>query len=213
MMENQGRNVALAPVVGVVIAGGRSVRFGGEKAAALFAGRPLLAWAAQRLHGSCSAVAANVRHATEAETIAGVYGLTLLYDEPGDASGPLAGVKVGLKWAAKCGAHALAVSPCDAPLLPPDLFPRLLEAGAGGASFAETAEGPQPLCAIWPVSALAAVVTALNDGLHPSMWRMLDSICAQRVRFESGDAFANINTREDLARIAASLAAVTQRVG
>lgn len=32
-------------VVGLVIAGGRSLRFGGEKAVAQLAGRPLLLWA------------------------------------------------------------------------------------------------------------------------------------------------------------------------
>ena len=36
-------------LVGVVLAGGRSVRFGGEKAAALLRGTPLLLWAARRL--------------------------------------------------------------------------------------------------------------------------------------------------------------------
>ncbi|HEY2684724.1 MAG TPA: molybdenum cofactor guanylyltransferase [Steroidobacteraceae bacterium] len=190
-------------ILGVVIAGGRSVRFGGEKAAALLAGRSLLSWAAERLRGSCFAVGANVRHETEAEAIARAEGLTLLYDEAGDALGPLAGVKVGLKWASSRAAQMLAVSPCDAPLLPPDLFSRLIEAGAGGASFAETAEGPQPLCAIWPVALLPAVEGALAHGAHPSLWRLLDALGAKRVRFESAESFANINTREDLATIAA----------
>ncbi len=38
-----------APSSGLVLAGGRSVRFGGEKAVALLDGRPLLMWAAERL--------------------------------------------------------------------------------------------------------------------------------------------------------------------
>lgn len=194
-------------MAGVVIAGGRSVRFGGEKAAAFLDGKPLLVWAANRLRATCAAVAVNVRHGTEAEAIARTQELTLLYDEPGDALGPLAGVKVGLRWAAERGAQVLAVSPCDAPLLPPDLFSRLLDAGVAGPSFAETAEGPQPLCAIWPVSALASVEGALAGGAHPSMWRLLDSMGAKRVRFDSAEMFANVNTREDLAAITARLGA------
>jgi molybdenum cofactor guanylyltransferase len=195
-----------APVAGVVLAGGRSVRFGGEKAAAVLAGRPLLMWAAQRLKGSCAAVAVNTRPQTEAEALAKAAGLPVLYDATGDAAGPLAGVKVGLMWAQGLGARALAVSPCDAPLLPADLFVRLIVAAGTGAALAETSDGRQPLCAVWPVSALSAVVDALAGGAHPPTWRMLESIGAQRVHFDDSQAFANLNTRADLAAIAARVA-------
>ncbi len=190
-------------VLGVVIAGGRSVRFGGEKAVADLAGRPLLLWAADRLQNSCAAVAVNARPGTQAETLARAAGLAVLHDAPGDAAGPLAGVKVGLAWAKGLGARALAVSPCDAPLLPDDLFTRLVEAAGGGPAMAETADGPQPLCAIWPVTALDALVQALAGGAHPATWRMLASIGAVRVRFEDRSAFANLNTQADLAALAA----------
>src|ERR1700689_4539028 len=112
-------------VRGLVLAGGRSVRFEGEKAAADLAGVPLIIWAARRLQRSCPLVAANVRPGTESESLARAAGLPLLYDIPGDALGPLAGVKVGLMWARDHGARALAVSPCDVPLLPDNLFGRL----------------------------------------------------------------------------------------
>jgi molybdenum cofactor guanylyltransferase len=193
-------------VAGVVLAGGRSVRFGGEKAAALLAGRPLLMWAAQRLKGSCTAVAINARPATEAQALAQAAGLPVLHDAAGDAAGPLAGVKAGLVWAQGLGARALAVSPCDAPLLPGDLFVRLIAAAGAGAAMAETSDGRQPLCALWPVSALSALSQALAGGAHPPTWRVLESIGAQRVHFEYAAAFANLNTRADLAAIAERVA-------
>jgi molybdenum cofactor guanylyltransferase len=192
-------------VVGVVIAGGRSVRFGGEKAVALLAGKPLLMWAVRRLQSSCAAVAVNTRPGTEAEVVAAAEGLPLLYDSPGDAAGPLAGVKAGLAWASGLGALALSVSPCDVPLLPDDLFVRLIKAAGTGAAMAQTAEGYQPLCAVWPVSALTRVSEALAGGAHPPTWRLLDSLGASRVHFEDTEAFANINTRADLAAIAERL--------
>jgi molybdopterin-guanine dinucleotide biosynthesis protein A len=196
---------------GVVLAGGRSVRFGGEKAAALLAGKPLVLWAAQRLQRSCALVAINARPGSEAEGIAGTQGLPVLHDLAGDAAGPLAGVRVALAWAKEQGARLLAVSPCDAPLLPDDLFARLLAAADGGAAMVETSDGPQPLCAVWPVSALAALSEALAGGAHPATWRMLDGIGARRVRFENGAAFANLNTRADLAAVAARLAPAGHR--
>ncbi len=189
-------------VVGVVIAGGRSVRFGGEKAVALLRGRPLLLWAVERLQRSCVAVAVNVRPGTEAEALARAQSLTLLHDAPGDAAGPLAGVKAGLAWAKSLEARAVAVSPCDVPLLPDDLFARLIAAAGSAAAMAETARGPEPLCALWPVGALGAVTQALAGGAHPATWRVLESVGAVRVRFETEEAFANINTQADLAALA-----------
>ncbi|HYM27782.1 MAG TPA: molybdenum cofactor guanylyltransferase [Steroidobacteraceae bacterium] len=188
-------------VVGVVLAGGRSVRFGGEKAAALLRGTPLLLWAARRLARSCAAVAVNTRPGTEAESLAQAAGLPVLHDMPGDAAGPMAGVKAGLAWARGLGATSLAVSPCDAPLLPEDLFARLSAAAGSGAAMAETADGVQPLCAIWPVSALAELVRALAGGAHPPTWRTLEGIGARRVHFADAAAFANLNTRADLAAL------------
>jgi molybdenum cofactor guanylyltransferase len=194
-------NTPAGDVVGLVLAGGRSVRFGGEKAVALLDGRPLLAWAAERLNNVCRSVAVNVRAETEAEAAAKALGFPTLYDEQGDALGPLAGVKVGLMWAEEQGASTLAVSPCDAPLLPDDLYVRLLEQAEGGAALAETSDGRQPLCALWPVTALPAVRAALANGAHPPTWQMLERLGARKVMFERPEAFANINTRDDLAAL------------
>src|SRR5690349_17617953 len=94
-------------VVGVVIAGGRSLRFGGEKAVALFAGRPLLLWAVNRLARVCAVVAVNARSGTAAEALALAEGLPVIHDAPGDPDGPLAGVKAGLRWAKQQGALQL----------------------------------------------------------------------------------------------------------
>lgn len=191
-------------VVGLVLAGGRSVRFGGEKAVAKLEGRTLLEWAAERLRTVCADVAISVRKGTEAEAFALARGMPTLYDEAGDALGPLAGVKAGLVWAEEQGARTLAVSPCDVPLLPDDLYVRLLESAGGGAAMAETSEGRQPLCALWPVEALAEVREALAGGAHPPTWQMLERLGARKVLFDRPEAFANINTRDDLAAIEAA---------
>lgn len=206
MSSSTSPQISPRSVVGVVIAGGRSVRFGGEKASAELAGRPLLLWALERLRRSCAAVAVNARPGTEAEALARDAGLPVLYDAAGDAAGPLAGVKAGLTWAQSQGAAALAVSPCDAPLLPADLFARLIKAASDGAAMAETADGRQPLCAVWPTSALARLTAVLAHGAHPPTWSVLEGLGAVHVRFEDAGAFANLNTRADLAAIAARLA-------
>lgn len=206
MPSSLDRSSPQSAIVGLVLAGGRSVRFGSEKAAARLAGSPLLLWAARRLQRTCTVVAANVRPGTEAEGLARAEGLPLLYDVPGDALGPLAGVKVGLIWAKEQGARALAVSPCDVPLLPEDVFERLIQAAGSGPAMVETAEGDQPLCALWPVSALEKVTEVLQGGQHPATWRLLQSLGATRVCFEDARKFANVNTQAELALIAQELA-------
>jgi molybdopterin-guanine dinucleotide biosynthesis protein A len=185
-------------VAGLVLAGGRSVRFDGEKAAAELRGKPLLLWAAERLARVCQAVAVNARPGSEAERLAGA--LPVLYDRPGDPDGPLAGVRAGLEWAAERGASFLAVSSCDAPLLSDDVYPRLIAAAREhGAAVAETSDGQQPQVAVWPTSALTLLENALHGGAHPPTWRMLQASGAEPVRFDDASAFANVNTREDLA--------------
>jgi molybdenum cofactor guanylyltransferase len=188
-------------IVGVVIAGGRSLRFGGEKAVAPFAGKPLLMWAVERLSQACSSVAVNTRPGTGAELLAQSQGLPVLHDVPGDPDGPLAGVRAGLTWAQSLGVQSLAVSPCDAPLLPQDLYVRLAAIAGSGAALAETSEGRQPLCAVWPVAALPVVIAAVREGAHPPTWRVLEELGAHRLPVDPPGLFANLNTREDLARL------------
>jgi molybdopterin-guanine dinucleotide biosynthesis protein A len=199
MSASQTPSLDRGSVAGLVLAGGRSLRFGGEKAAALLDGRPLLLWAADRLRTTCAAIAVSARPGTQAEALAQADGLPVLHDAPGDADGPLSGIKAGLIWAQGLGARALAVSPCDAPLLPDDLFARLVRGTEQtGAAMAWTLDGRQPLCAVWPVGAVDLVKAALAGGSHPPVWKVLEEAGAARVLFETPEAFANLNTREDL---------------
>lgn len=190
--------------VGVVIAGGRSTRFGGEKAVATFRGEPLLLRAARRLAAACDAVAVNARPGTQSAALAESLGYPVLHDAPGDPDGPLSGVKAGLQWAARQGAQWVAVSPCDVPLLPADLYQRLIAAAGEGAAMAVTSEGRQPLCAVWPVTALPKLSEALAGGAHPPTWRLLEEIGVVKVQFSPATAFANANTREELLRLEAA---------
>lgn len=203
--ENPSRRppVPNRDVAGLALSGGRSSRFGGEKSAALLDGKPLLIWAVDRLAASCGEVAVSARPGSEAEALA--RGLQVLHDRRGDPDGPLAGVRAGLAWARDIGAKALAVSPCDAPLLPDDLFPRLIAEARGGAAMAETADGVQPLCALWPVAALPRLEAAIAGGAHPPVWKVLQDLGAARVRFADASAFANLNTPQDLERIRAQV--------
>jgi molybdenum cofactor guanylyltransferase len=184
---------------GLVLAGGRSTRFGSDKAAALLEGRPLLRWALAHLDQHCRTVAVSTRPGGTAEALAAAEGRTILYDAPGRASGPLTGVAAGLGWARSEGGSLLAVEPVDAPRLPADLHRTLARALSGApAAYAVTDAGPHPLCAVWRVEALADLETVLAHGGHPSVWRFLDGLGAVRVRFAEAGAFLNANRPGEL---------------
>lgn len=187
---------------GLVLAGGRSSRFGSEKAAAVLAGVTLLERALAHL-GPAAPKAVSARPGSQAEALARAAGAVVLHDAEGDAAGPLAGIKAALIWADEVGIEPLAVEPCDVPRLPSDLHARLAAAiGEAPAAYADTDEGPQPLCGLWRAAALPALEAAMAGGEHPSVWRFLDGIGAVRVRFEDARLFQNINTPQDLARLA-----------
>lgn len=187
--------------VGIILAGGQSRRFGQEKCAALFEGRPLIAWAQEVLAG-CKTIAVSARHLTEASRFARDHGLDVVCDEACDPVGPLAGIRAGLRWAHSRGAILLASVPCDMPLLPRNLVPRLsLARGDALASVAVTSEGVQPLCALWHVALLGRLDIAMKEQRHPAVHDFLRAIDAVEVDFPEEAHFKNINFRTDLDQV------------
>ena len=186
---------------GLLLAGGRSSRFGAEKAVARF-GDPLMMDAVLERFAALTRVAVSARADSAAAAHARALGLDLVHDDADAPAGPLAGILAGLVWARRRGARFLAIAPCDAPLLPTDLFTRLLSAlGDAPAAFAVTSEGEHPLCAIWRVALLPCLQQTLAEGEHPSVRSLLAEISAARVIFPDPRAFANANTPAALAAL------------
>lgn len=186
-------------LAGLILAGGRSSRFGSEKAVAELEGAPLLVHVLSRLQPACALVAVSAREGSGAAALAVNLGLPVLHDDPGGAEGPLAGVRAGLAWAAGQAAAGLVVLPCDAPFLPQDVAVRLAEALENApAAYAQSPAGPQPLCSAWNVDLLARVEEALTDGGHPSVIGFLRGLGAQIISYTDEMAFRNVNRPADL---------------
>ena len=103
-------------VLGAIIAGGQSRRFGSDKALAMIDGRPMIA------HVICA-----LRPQVEAMAICGRdwLGLTSLPDLRDGRIGPLAGIEAALEHAADRGFDAVLSVPVDALPLPGGLVARL----------------------------------------------------------------------------------------
>lgn len=191
-------------VAGLLLAGGRSTRFGTDKsvfplADGLMMDRPLRA-----LRAVCAVTAVSARPGGGAAAHAADLGLACLQDRTGDPEGPLAGLRVGLEWAQTQGAAWLATAPCDGPTIDAARIRGLVAVAASGApaAVARSTFGLEPLLAVWPVAAgLRRVATALDSGDHPPVRRLLEDLGAQAVDGYDG---VNVNSRSDLPDILSS---------
>ena len=193
--ENEGRIDAVA----VVLAGGRSKRFGGDKRFARLGGETLLARGI-RLMGELFprvVVSANDRPPDLPPAVA------LVRDRYPDA-GPLGGIHAAL---AETGAERIFVHACDIPYPSFALIRRLAAAGAAAdVALCETATGLEPLHAFYRRSCLPAIEALLEAGGR----RAIDFHSRVRVfRLGTADladlpgigaALLNVNRREDLSR-------------
>lgn len=188
-----------ANVTGLILAGGLSSRFGSDKALASLGGRSLLEESVMTLRPWVSDIAVAAVGGSSAEKAAQLLGLRTIADRAGPAKGPLAGILAGLEWSEKLGAQLMASLPCDVVGMPADAFTRLREASntARGA-YAVSPDGPQSLCAIWPVSSKRVLEAAFASGTHPPVHQVLSAMQATAVRFHGTNIFLNINTQADL---------------
>ena len=167
--------------LGAVLAGGRSSRFGSDKALAMLGGRTLLDHAHAALRPQCDALFVVGR---------GVG----LADWPQPDMGPLGGVAGALRHAASEGFDQLLTAPVDCLRLPPDLRALLEPAPA----FLDT----QPVIGLWPAATLAELQAILADGRDLAVRAYARRIEARAVR--SDFVPPNINSADDLRRLAES---------
>jgi len=193
-------------IVGVVLAGGKSSRFGAPKALAMLQGRTLAEHAVKQLETVASLTALNAPPGSETAAFARERAWLLVSDAPYDPPGPLAGIRAALAWGAAQNATMVATTPCDAPLMPGNLFPRLVaEIGETPVACARTPEGVHPLASVWRPEALALVEAALARGKYPPLTTLMAAWGAKFVDFPDDTAFANLNTPVDLAAAEAAL--------
>jgi molybdopterin-guanine dinucleotide biosynthesis protein A len=112
-------------ITGLILAGGRGSRMGGiDKGLQNFNGLPLALHTLTRLQmgGGVGSIMLNANRNLAAYES---FGVSVWPDVLADYAGPLAGFLTGLE---RCETPFLVTVPCDTPLLPLDLVPRLAQA-------------------------------------------------------------------------------------
>ena len=187
-------------VAGLLLAGGRSSRFGSEKAVALLGDGLLMDVPLAALRATCDALAVSARQGSGAEARAAELGVRCFSDTPHDPEGPLAGIRRGLLWAEAAGFDWLAIAPCDAPTLGADQYRALIRAVERGApaSVGQGEAGWEPLVSVWPVGAGRLTLdAALAEGTHPAIRVVLAAIGAVPVALTGYDG-RNVNAPADM---------------
>jgi molybdopterin-guanine dinucleotide biosynthesis protein A len=162
-------------ILGAVLAGGLSTRFGSDKALAMLDGRRLLDHATDYLSTQCASVVVIGREGG-------------IPDWPHPHMGPLGGLAGALKHAGERGYEAMLSCAVDSVGLPPDLAQLLSPAPAFVAS--------QPVVGLWPVTALPTLEAILTEAGRHAVMRFVDAIGARRVDLPTPPA--NVNRPEDL---------------
>ena len=166
-------------VLGAVLAGGRSRRFGSDKALALANGRTLLQHALHSLREQCAAAIVVGRDQAPVVTVA---------DWPGADMGPLAGIAGALLYAHTRGFDSVLTVSVDTLGLPAALL-RLLGPPPSRLDA-------QPVIGHWPVTALPVARSILASTQTHSVHAFSAQIGARVVALPARPH--NINTVADL---------------
>lgn len=172
-------------LLGAVLAGGRSSRFGSDKALAEWQGRALLDHAIAALDAHVEAMVVCGRARADGRGIA---------DRPGPDLGPLGGLNAALHHAHANSYDAVLTTGCDMPLFPAGLAEMLV--GDGPAYL----EGQQ-LVGFWPASLAPLLDAHLAAGGSRSIRGWIETTSARGV---AHPPLPNVNRPEDLANLATS---------
>lgn len=180
-------------ITGVILAGGRGTRMGGQdKGLVPLLGKPLYQYILARLAPQVGQVMINANRNQDEYRQSQ---LTVITDLNSDFSGPLAGMQAALHHAKT---DWLLFVPCDVPAFPLDLAEKMfMEKGLHLACYAQDTEREHPTFALLHRSLQPQIDDYLARGDRKLMLFMQE-INAKGITFSSETgSFANLNTPED----------------
>ena len=187
------------PLFGLVLAGGRSKRFGRDKAGIEIDGQVLLDRVVALIDGACDRVFVSVRADQVEEAMRKRY--SLIVDEQPE-HGPAGGILAAQAHAPEA---AWLVAACDMPLLDTTSIGRLVDArraDKAGIGYRSPVDNlPEPLCAIWEPATLERFRQRVESGGSLSPRDMLADTNIDLIDATDARVLANVNTQADFDRL------------
>ncbi|MET0988764.1 MAG: NTP transferase domain-containing protein [Steroidobacteraceae bacterium] len=192
----------VAPLFGLVLAGGASKRMQRDKAALEYHGKPQLQWAYDQVSEFCAATFISVRPDQRADALRAT--LPQIVDrKPG--MGPLAGIEAALTEHPKA---AWLVVGCDLPQLTPAILKHLIEHRDPtriATAYRSDFDGlPEPLCAIWEPASRTVVAEWFAKNKECPRKLLINSDVAL-VDLPVAAALDNVNTPDEFDAVKAGL--------
>lgn len=192
-------------MLGAIIAGGSSTRYGSPKALAEVGGARVVDRVAAALRAVVAAddVVAIVNDASLAQAIGLPHRPDTLH-----GAGALAGVHAALLWAAERGRAGAITVACDMPFLEPALLHEILSRSSDADAVLPESEGRrgvEPLCAYYATSCLRAIEAAAARGdarmigFHADVRIARVPLAVVRTFGDPAELFRNLNTPADRA--------------
>ena len=186
-------------IAGVILAGGRAERMGGQdKGLLAVAGRPMVTYIIRALRPQVGELIINAnRNLSAYQALA----WRVISDEIGGFCGPLAGMLAALR--ATRAAYVLTV-PCDSPLLPADYARRMVAAliqDKAELSVAHDGDRLQPVFALLSAALRDSLERYLESGERKIDRWFSRHRMAQADFSDCPAMFRNINTPEELAAL------------
>ena len=173
-------------MLGAILAGGQSRRFGSDKAMASLDGRPMIVRVAEALAPFVEAIVICGHPAVPA-------GMIGVADVPHPDLGPLGGLAGALHHAVAHGFDAVVSVGCDTPVLDADLMTLLRD------SDTPTFVVQSPIIGCWPADLADALMVHLDGPGSRSMRGWAEAVGATAV--EAPAPIPNVNTPADLDRL------------
>lgn len=178
--------------VGAILAGGRGLRIGGEKATVELRGKPLICYPVEAVQQVLSRVAILAKTGTKLPPLSGV----AVWIEPESPRHPLVGITQAL---ALAGGRPVLVCAGDMPFVTPELVRRLVKADPGRAPavVACARERMQPLLGCYQPRALDLLAGPARAGTG----RLMDAVAAIEpvlLEVEDPDELFDIDSPDDL---------------
>ncbi len=203
-----------APTAGVILAGGRATRMGGnDKGLLTINDRPMILHISEVLHPQVDRLLINANR--NQSTYAALTGCPVVSDQPGDLigdfAGPLAGMAAALAYS---DMPYLVAVPCDSPFLAPDLVTRLhqgLNEQQADLAIATLGEKLQPVFVLLSHHLLDSLTDFLESGGRKIIYWYYQHKVAEVDFSDRVQMFENINTPEEQQRIEKQLRQVIKQ--
>jgi molybdopterin-guanine dinucleotide biosynthesis protein A len=187
-------NFAKEDITGIILAGGKSLRMGSDKALMLYKGKPMIQYSINLLSNYCNTILISA-NGIGYET----FGMQVVKDSFIN-QGPMAGLLACLE---KSTAPINICLPCDAPDMQPGVIEKLINLSDTEHCVVPLSPLAEPLIAIYPLTVIPVIRKLLEEGVN-KMTEIFKIFPVHFIPFNNLQEFSeissfnNINTPDDI---------------